>query len=134
MKPKDRVFIAGSNGMVGSAIRKLLVQKGYRESTSEGKLFCPTRKDLDLLDYEAVKLWFSINKPEILIIAAARVGGILANSTKPYDFIFENLRIETNLIEASRQFGIKKIMFLGSSCIYPRLSNQPISHPSFITK
>lgn len=126
MNAKDRVFIAGSNGMVGSAMRKLLVQKGYNNQKSEGKLFCPTREDLDLLDYEAVKLWFRLNKPNIVIIAAARVGGILANSTKPYDFIFENLRIETNLIEASRQFGIKKIMFLGSSCIYPRLCDQPI--------
>ena len=126
MNPKDRVFIAGSNGMVGSAIRKLLVRKGYGIKSSEGELFCPSRKDLDFSDHKAVESWFSINKPEIVIIAAAKVGGILANSTKPYDFIFENLRIETNLIEASRNFGIKKIMFLGSSCIYPRLCDQPI--------
>ncbi|RPG18009.1 MAG: GDP-L-fucose synthase [Pelagibacteraceae bacterium TMED124] len=126
MDPKDRIFIAGSNGMVGSALKKLLFQKGYGIKNSEGKLFCPTREDLDLLDYEAVKSWFSFHRPEIVIIAAARVGGILANSSKPYDFIFQNLRIQTNLIEACRHFGIKKIMFLGSSCIYPRLCDQPI--------
>lgn len=126
MEPNEKIFIAGSNGMVGNAIKKLLLQKGYLTNDSKGKLFSPTREDLDLLDYQAVSSWFSIHKPEIVIIAAARVGGILANSTKPYDFIFENLRIEINLIEASRKFGIKKIMFLGSSCIYPRLCDQPI--------
>jgi len=126
MNIEDRLLIAGSNGMVGSALKKLLVQKGYGNSNSAGKLFCPPRDDLDLLDYEAVKSWFRKNKPDTVIIAAARVGGILANSTKPYDFIFENIRIETNLIEASREFGIKKIMFLGSSCIYPRSCDQPI--------
>ena len=126
MNIEDRLLIAGSNGMVGSALKKLLVRKGYGNSNAGGKLFCPSRNNLDLLDYEAVKSWFRKNKPNTVIIAAARVGGILANSTKPYDFIFENIRIETNLIEASREFGIKKIMFLGSSCIYPRLCDQPI--------
>ena len=126
MEPNYKVFIAGSNGMVGNAIKKLLLQKVYITNDSKGKIFCPTREDLDLLDYEAVMSWFSIHKPKIVIIAAARVGGILANSTKPYDFISENLRIEINLIEASRKFGIKKIMFLGSSCVYPRLCDQPI--------
>ena len=115
MNPKDRVFIAGSNGMVGSAMRKLLLRKGYGDKNIGGKLFCPTREDLDLLDYEAVKLWFNINKPEILIVAAARVGCILANSTKPYDFIFENLRIETNLIEASRIFSVPITFVLTAS-------------------
>ena len=112
MEPNYKVFIAGSKGMVGNAIKKLLLQKVYITNDAKGKIFCPTREDLDLLDYEAVISWFSIHKPEIVIIAAARVGGILANSTKPYDFISENLRIEINLIEASRKFGIKKIMFL----------------------
>ena len=126
MKINKKIFIAGSNGMVGNALKKLLVRKGYGNSNLGGSLFCPSRKDLDLLDYELVKSWFSKNKPDTVIIAAARVGGILANSTKPYDFIFENLKIETNLIEASRIFDVKKIMFLGSSCIYPRLCNQPI--------
>ena len=101
--------------MVGKAIQKVLIKKIYNEISPKGNLLCPKRQELDLLDYEAVKSWFYINKPKIVIIAAAKVGGILANSTKPYDFIFENLRIETNLIEASRQFGVKKILFLVSS-------------------
>ncbi len=122
----EKILLTGSNGMVGNAIQKILKKQIYNKSIFEKNLLCPKRKELDLLDFEAVKSWFALNKPNTLIIAAAKVGGILANSSKPYDFIFENLRIETNLIEASRLFGVKKILFLGSSCIYPRLSKQPI--------
>lgn len=122
----EKILLTGSNGMVGNAIQKILKKQIYNKSILEKNLLCPKRKELDLLDFEAVKSWFALNKPNTVIIAAAKVGGILANSSKPYDFIFENLRIETNLIEASRLFGVKKILFLGSSCIYPRLSKQPI--------
>ena len=121
-----KIFIAGSSGMVGNAIKKVLIKNIYANSPCEENILCPKRNKLNLLDFEEVKSWFSLMKPNIVIIAAARVGGILANSTKPYEFIFENLRIETNLIEASRQFGVKKILFLGSSCIYPKLCEQPI--------
>ena len=126
MNHNERIFIAGATGMVGSAIKKLLIKKGYGNKKDGGAILSPNRLDLDLLDYEIVKKWFSLNNPSIVIIAAAKVGGILANSTKPYEFIFENLKIETNIIEASRLFGVKKLLFLGSSCIYPKLSKQPI--------
>ena len=126
MNLDEKIFIAGASGMVGSAIKKLLTKKGYGNKKYGGKILCPNRFDLDLLDYELVKKWFSLNNPSIVIIAAAKVGGIFANSTQPYEFIFENLKIETNIIEASRLFGVKKLLFLGSSCIYPKFSRQPI--------
>ena len=126
MNHNERIFIAGATGMVGSAIKKLLIKKGYGNKKDGGAILSPNRLDLDLLDYEIVKKWFSLNNPSIVIIAAAKVGGILANSTQPYEFIFENLKIETNIIEASRLFGVKKLLFLGSSCIYPKFSRQPI--------
>ena len=126
MNYDDKIFIAGASGMVGSAIKRLLIKKGYGDKKYGGEILCPNRLDLDLLNYESVKKWFSSNNPSIVILAAAKVGGILANSSQPYEFIFENLRIETNIIEASRLFGIKKLLFLGSSCIYPKFSRQPI--------
>ena len=126
MEINERIFIAGSNGMVGGAIKNLLKKKGYCNSKLGGELLCPSRKELDLLNFDEVKKWFYKNKPSIVILAAAKVGGILANSTKPYEFIFENLKIETNVIEASRLHGVKKFLFLGSSCIYPKFSEQPI--------
>ena len=106
--------------MVGSAILRSLRKSGYSE------IFSPSRKDLDLFDSEAVKKWFKKNKPEIVIIAAAKVGGIIANNKYPADFILENLKIQTNIIETSFENGIKKLLFLGSSCIYPKYSSQPI--------
>ena len=126
MELNERIFIAGSNGMVGSAIKNLLNKKGYRNSKFGGELLCPCREELNLLNFDEVKKWFNKNQPSIVILAAAKVGGILANSTKPYDFIYENLKIETNVIEASRLHRVKKFLFLGSSCIYPKLAKQPI--------
>ncbi|MDC3176082.1 GDP-L-fucose synthase [Prochlorococcus sp. AH-716-D13] len=126
MEKSEKIFIAGGNGMVGKAIKKVLIQKGYSDPKHDGKIFSPTRTELDLMNYSSVEDWFTINKPTIVIIAAAKVGGIFANSTKPYDFIFENLKIETNIIELSKKFRVKKILFLGSSCIYPKFSKQPI--------
>ncbi|MAV79612.1 MAG: GDP-fucose synthetase [Flavobacteriaceae bacterium] len=126
MEINEKIFIAGSNGLVGGAIKKLLTNQGYGNIKLGGKLLCPQRSELNLLEFESVKDWFKLNKPSIVIIAAAKVGGILANSSKPYEFIFENLKIETNIIEASRLYGVKKLLFLGSSCIYPKFSKQPI--------
>ena len=126
MNLDEKIFLTGGKGMVGSAIKRILIKKGYGNPELGGKIFCPTRHQLDLINYNDLEDWFRLNKPTVVIIAAAKVGGILANSEKPYDFIFENLKIETNIIELSRKFAVKKILFLGSSCIYPKLSKQPI--------
>ena len=126
MEKSEKIFICGGNGMVGKAIKKVLIQKGYGDPNLNGKILSPTRTELNLMNYSAVEEWLTLNMPTIVIIAAAKVGGIFANSTKPYDFIFENLKIETNVIELSRKVGVKKILFLGSSCIYPKYSRQPI--------
>ena len=122
----QKIFIAGSNGMVGSALKRLLIKKVYDNYYYDEKLLCPNREELNLLDFEAVKSWFSIKKPNIVIVAAAKVGGINANNTKPYEFIYENLVIQNNIIESSKLFGVKKLLFLGSSCIYPKICKQPI--------
>ncbi len=123
--PNETIFIAGSNGMVGNAIKKELVKLGFN-SNSKGKLLCPSREELNLTNFNSVENWFKQNNPSIVIIAAAKVGGILANSKYPYDFILENLKIQTNLIEISWKYDVKKLLFLGSSCIYPKFSKQPI--------
>ena len=126
MDIEEKILIAGSTGMVGSSIKRKIIKDFYNSNKTEGKLFCPERRELNLLDFGAVKSWFSIHKPNVVIIAAAKVGGINANNTQPYEFIYENLMIQTNLIQASKQFGIKKLLFLGSSCIYPKMCKQPI--------
>ena len=112
---KDKIFLAGSSGMVGKAILRSLKKKGYGIDENIDKLLLPKRKDLDLLDFNSVSNWFEINNPDIVIIAAAKVGGILANSTYPADFLLENLKIQTNLIEAASLFDVKRILFLGST-------------------
>ena len=123
---KDKILVAGSRGMAGSAICRSLIRKGYGDTNKSGKLLVPTRNELDLLNFSDVIHWFDNNRPEIVIIAAAKVGGIYANSKYPTEFILENLKIQNNLIEASWKFGVKRLVFLGSSCIYPKYSNQPI--------
>ncbi len=120
----DKIYIAGSSGMVGSAICRLLTKQGY--SSARRNLLKPSRDDLDLTNINNVETWFQKNNPQIVIIAAAKVGGILANMTMPVDFLLENLKIQNNLIETSWKFGVKRLVFLGSSCIYPKFSNQPI--------
>ena len=122
----ERIFIAGSSGMAGSAIKRALIASNYGNKELNGKLLCPTRKELNLLNYQDVEKWFKQNKPTVVIIAAAKVGGIKANSTKPSEFIIENLKIQTNIIEIAFLSGIKRLLFLGSSCIYPKFSKQPI--------
>tara|TARA_Y100001933_G_scaffold256914_1_gene302323 strand:+ start:458 stop:1462 length:1005 start_codon:yes stop_codon:yes gene_type:complete len=119
----EKIFIAGANGMVGSSIKKELLSLGYNEEN----LLCPRRESLDLLNYKKLSEWFIHNKPSIVIIAAAKVGGIYANSEEPFDFILQNLKIQTNIIELSWINNVKKLLFLGSSCIYPKYSPQPIN-------
>ena len=126
MNSDEKIFIAGSTGMVGSSIKKTLIKKFYGSNNFEGKLLESNRNELNLLNFSDVMSWFSLNRPNIVIIAAAKVGGINANDKEPYEFIYENLTIQTNLIEASKQHGVKKLLFLGSSCIYPQMSKQPI--------
>ena len=117
---KDKIFIAGGAGMVGSAIYKSLKKKGYT------KLLSPNRNQLDLLDSISVENWFKDNKPQIVIIAAAKVGGIHANNSLRGDFILENLKIQTNIIENAWRYNTRRLIFLGSSCIYPKYAEQPI--------
>jgi len=117
---KDKIFVAGHQGMVGSSICRLLKKKGYNFILKENRFY------LDLKDKYAVQNWFDTNKPTVVIIAAARVGGIYANEKYPVDFILDNLKIQNNLIEQSWQSKVKRLLFLGSSCIYPKFSKQPI--------
>ena len=130
---KDKIFIAGGTGMAGNAIYRSLLKKGYGKENNGGIILTPSRDELDLLDNIAVNNWFKNNKPEIVIIAAAKVGGIVANSTKPTEFLLENLKIQTNLIEASWKNEAKRLLFLGSSCIYPKFASQPIQEESLLT-
>lgn len=122
----EKIFVCGANGMAGSAILRNLISSGYGDKKYDGKILFPSREELDLTHYESVKKWFHLNKPSVVIIAAAKVGGILANFSYPYDFLIENLKIQNNVIELSYQFGVKRLLFLGSSCIYPRNCEQPI--------
>ena len=121
IKDHEKIFIAGASGMVGSALVRLLKKKGYNNN-----LLVPKREELDLLDSLAVKEWFMKHKPNIVILAAAKVGGIFANSSYPASFILENLKIQTNVIESACNCKVRRLVFLGSSCIYPKYSVQPI--------
>ena len=121
-----KIFLAGHNGMVGSAIGRLL------ESKQNIKVITRTRSELDLCNQEAVKSFMALEQPDEVIIAAAKVGGIHANNIYPADFIYENLQIQTNLIHMSHLNNVQKILFLGSSCIYPRLADQPIKEEALL--
>ena len=123
---EDKIFVAGAYGMVGSAICRSLIKKGYGDPNIGGTLLTPSRKELNLLNINEVEKWFKLNKPSVVIIAAAKVGGIIANSTMPTEFLLENIKIQTNLIETSWKNGVRRLLFLGSSCIYPKNSPQPI--------
>lgn len=122
-----KIYIAGHKGMAGSAIWRHLEKAGYTN------LIGRTSAALDLENQAAVKQFFSIEKPEIVVIAAAKVGGILANSEQPYDFLMKNLLIQNNLIDNAHRFGVEKLIFLGSSCIYPKFSVQPIKEEYLLT-
>ena len=129
----EKIFIAGSTGMVGMAINRTLINYGFNNQKNKGKLLTPTRAELDLTNYSSLENWFKNNKPTIVIIAAAKVGGIYANNNQPFDFILDNLKIQTNLIEISWKYKVKTLLFLGSSCIYPKLSKQPIKEEYLMT-
>jgi GDP-L-fucose synthase len=120
MEKQSRIFVAGHRGLVGSAICRGLEQRGY------SNLILRTHAELDLTDRQAVRSFFDEQKPEFVFLAAAKVGGILANDTYPADFIRENLDIQTHVIDASYRSGVERLLFLGSSCIYPKLAPQPI--------
>ena len=129
----ERIFIAGSTGMVGKALKRSFQNKGYGRPENNGELLTPTRKELNLLDSNQVEKWFAANKPTIVVLAAAKVGGIKANKTKPAEFILDNLKIQTNVIEVAFRMGVKRFLFLGSSCIYPKYAEQPIQEESLLT-
>jgi GDP-L-fucose synthase len=127
MHPGSRIYIAGHRGLVGSAIHRELLRRGYHN------ILTRTHEELDLCDEVAVDAFFSHEKPDYVFLAAAKVGGILANNTYPADFIRDNLIIQTNVIESSRNAGVKRLLFLGSSCIYPKLCPQPIKEEYLLT-
>ena len=128
----EKIFIAGANGMAGSAIERALRNAGYGQSVNGGNILKPDRNELDLLNIELVRKWFKCNKPTIVILAAAKVGGILANSSQPASFLLENIKIQTNVIESAWNYGAKRLLFLGSSCIYPKFAKQPIREESLL--
>ena len=127
MDSDSRVLVAGANGMVGSAIVRNLESKGYT-NIIEG-----TRDDVDFTNQDETERYFCSEEPEYVFVAAAKVGGIMANSNYKADFLTENLQIQTNLIQQSYNFGVKKLLFLGSSCIYPKFAMQPITEDQFMT-
>ena len=133
IQPSDRFFVAGARGMAGSAILRALQRSGYGNPEKGGELLTPNRQELDLLDDAAVSHWFRKQKLDVVVLAAATVGGIEANRSRPADFLLENLRIETQVIEAAWRAGSRRLLFLGSSCIYPKFAEQPIREESLLT-
>jgi GDP-L-fucose synthase len=124
--PKDRIFVAGHRGMAGSAILRRLERAGYSQ------LLTVDRSHLDLTDTVATATWFAEHQPTVVVLAAAKVGGILANSTYPADFLLDNLKIQNNVIESAWRNGARRLLFLGSSCIYPKFAEQPIREESLL--
>jgi GDP-L-fucose synthase len=127
MDSDSRVLVAGANGMVGSAIVRNLESKGYTN------IIKGTRDDVDFTNQEETERYFCSEEPEYVFLAAAKVGGIMANQNYKADFLTENLQIQTNIIQQSYNFGVKKLLFLGSSCIYPKLATQPITEDQLMT-
>lgn len=125
--PSDRFAIFGARGMAGSAISRALQRAGYHHQLK------PSRSELDLLDQSGVQQWFSENQPDVVVLAAAKVGGIYANTTYPADFLLENLKIQTHVIETAWRFGVRRLLFLGSSCIYPKFAEQPIKEEALLS-
>lgn len=126
MEKNSKILVAGANGMVGRAIVRNLESKGY------GNIIKGTRQDVDFTNQEEVEKYFSTEEPEYVFIAAAKAGGILANKTYPANFIYDNLMIQTNIINSSYNFGVKKLLFLGSSCIYPKFPKLPITEDELL--
>ncbi len=132
IKNSDKIFIAGANGLAGSSIVRSLKKYGYGNKELGGRLLTPTRQDLNLSNLHEVQNWFKQNEPDIVIVAAAKVGGIFANNTQPTDFLLDNLKIQNNVIETSWLSGVRRLLFLGSNCIYPKLANQPMVEESLL--
>ncbi len=127
MRKGDSIFVAGHNGLVGSSILRLLKNRGYTNILTQ------ERKDLDLRNQKAVLDFFDKEKPKFVILAAAKVGGILANDTYPAEFIYDNIMIQSNIIDSAYKASTEKLLFLGSSCIYPKYSDQPIKEEYLLT-
>lgn len=127
MNKLSKIYLAGHNGLVGSSILTQLKKLGYTN------ILTRSHNELDLKSQQAVKNFFKTNKPEYVILAAAKVGGIFANDNFPADFIYDNLMIESNVISSSHLYKVKRLLFLGSSCIYPKFSNQPIKESELLT-
>lgn len=127
MLKSSKIYIAGHNGMVGSAIKRQLEKEGYQN------IICRSSKELDLRNQKEVQDFFLENKPEYVFLAAAKVGGILANNTYRAEFIYDNLMIECNVIHSAYENGVKKLLFLGSSCIYPKFAPQPMKEDDLLT-
>lgn len=127
MQPTDKIYIAGHRGMVGSAIHRALIQKGF------DNFVLKTSSELDLRNQQAVNAFFETEKPAYVFLAAAKVGGIHANNTYRADFIYDNLMIEANIIKAAKDHAVKKLLFLGSSCIYPKNAPQPLKESYLLT-
>ena len=130
MHPIDRsarIFVAGHRGLVGSAIVRQLQAQGF------DRLLTATRDQLDLRDQAAVNYWFRANRPEYVFLVAGTVGGILANSTRPAEFLYDNMMIHATVVHAAHLFGVKRLLYLGSSCIYPRDAAQPMSEEPLLT-
>lgn len=123
----NKIYIAGHRGLVGSALKRNLEELGYTN------LIYRTSKELDLRNQQAVEKFFSVEKPKYVFLAAARVGGIHANNTYPAEFIYDNLAIQINIIHAAYRYGVKKLLFLGSSCIYPKFTPQPMKEEYLLT-
>ncbi|MCP9847783.1 GDP-L-fucose synthase [Synechococcus sp. Lug-A] len=131
--PADRFFVAGHRGMAGGAIVRALQRAGYGDEAQGGVLLTAGREELDLLDGAAVAAWFAAHQPTVVVLAAAKVGGIAANSSYPADFLLDNLKIQNNVIENAWRSGVRRLLFLGSSCIYPKLAEQPIREEALLT-
>ncbi|MBS0397956.1 MAG: GDP-L-fucose synthase [Proteobacteria bacterium] len=127
IRRSDSIFVAGHRGMVGSAVVRALERRGYTN------ILARPRAELDLTDQTAVRVFFEAERPRLVVLAAARVGGILANSSRPAEFIRDNLLIQDNVIDAAWRNGVAKLVFLGSSCIYPKHAPQPIKEESLLT-
>ena len=132
IEKNERIFIAGSEGMVGSSIKRTLLKNHFYQANKLSNLLTPSRSELDLLDNTSVKNWFRKEKPTIVILAAAKVGGIHANSRYPTEFLLENIKIQTNVIEAALSERVRRLLFLGSSCIYPKYAIQPIKEEELL--
>ena len=127
MDKNAKIFVAGHRGLVGSAIVRNLISKGYTNIVTR------THKELDLTEQQAVRDFFDKEEPEYVVLAAAKVGGINANNTKPAEFIYQNMQIQNNVIKCAHDHKVKKLLFLGSTCIYPRMAPQPIKEESLLT-